>query len=456
MTEYIGLWPHQLKAIELVREEYRKGAKWVVLVMATGAGKTRTGGELARAHLAKNPSGKVLWIAHRDELIGQAYDDLTELGLSCGVIQANPCRPSNPFRPVQVASIQTLIARNIVVDDVTLFIYDECHHCMSGTWSEYVLRYKANGVRGVGLTATPIRADGLPLGDIYDAIVSPISMTELIEQGFLTPYELQRPPGPLKPRQIAQRPVDAYLEHAKGRKTIVFAPNIVAGRLFAEDFRNAGISAEIVTGTLDAGSRRRVLEQYKTGEIQVLVNVGVLTEGFDDRPTSCIILARSVGSLTLYLQMCGRGLRNSPETGKTNAILIDLYGSSYKHLEPAAERTYHLEGDGVRSGKSVPLGPEQFCTVCGVTMDPDDASCPECGTAKPGQMAPEVVGVPLVKYAWMRTRRPDQRAKDLRLWLDAARADGHKEGRALHKYRAVYGDWPPPDILQEARRRKQV
>ena len=445
----MNLWPHQVRGLAQARDEFKRGNKWVCVVMATGAGKTILGAAAAKAHHEKVSAGKVLWIAHREELIGQAFDTLTEAGLSCGVIQARPCRIVNPYRPVQVASVQTLTARELIVDGVTLFIYDECHHSASEGWSKYALGYKDRGAYGLGLTATPKRSDDLPLGDVYDALVCPITMAELIDQDFLVPYELIRPKKPLKRGQIAQHPVAAYRENAEGRKAIVFASNIVAGTLFRDQFREAGYSAEIITGNTDASTRMNVLERYKRGEIQILTNVGVLTEGFDDRPTSCVILARAVGSVSLYLQMCGRGLRTSPNSGKTNAILIDLYGSSWKHGKPDEDRIYSLDGDGIRR-KKLDYGPERFCAICGVSLEPDMDACPECGTEGAGRMAPEVVNAPLVKYARMRQRDDEQRASDLRRWIVDAQVAKHKVGRALYKYKAVYGDWPPDHIKRMA------
>lgn len=439
-------WPHQLKAFDLVRQEFKKGNKWVCLVMATGAGKTVTGGFFAKAHLEKVPTGRVLWTAHREELIGQAYDTLTELGLSCGVIQATPVREVNPHRPVQIASIQTIIARNIVVPDVTLMIPDEAHHLPSDKWSAPILRYKQAGAFGVGLTATPVRADGLPLGDIFDEIVSPITMAQLIEQGFLVPYELVRPKKALRRGQIARRPIDAYLQHAAGRKTIVFAGNILSGEMFRDQFRENGITCELVTGEMNGAERRAILEAYKDGKVQVLCNVGVLTEGFDDRPTSCVILARSVGSIGLYLQICGRGLRTSPETGKTDAILVDLYGSSWTHGAPHEDRTYDLHTDGIRR-KNLPAAPERFCAICGVTMEADAIVCVECGTEKAGITPPDVVNAPLVKFAWMRKKGTDDRVKYLKRWLAEAEELERKPGWAMHKYKACFGEWPSRDIV---------
>lgn len=316
---------------------------------------------------------------------------------------------------------------------------------MSDGWGKLALSYKQRGIYGIGLTATPIRADDLPLGDIYDALICPISMAELIEQGYLVPYDLIRPRSPLRKQQIAQRPVDAWSEHAPDRKTLVFAANIPAATLFRDQFRAEGVAAELVTGDMDAAERRDVLLRYKLGKIKVLCNVGVLTEGFDDPSTSCVIIARGVGSVGLYLQICGRALRTSPETGKTSAILIDLYGSSWKHGAPDEDREFTLDGDGIRR-KKLEQAPERFCLLCGVTLEGGATVCLECGSESAGSRMPEVVNAALVKYAKMRKFEEPKRIDSLRRWVADCAANGWKVGRAYHKYRTVFGDWPPPHI----------
>lgn len=439
----MNLWPHQIKAIQQVTDEFRKGHKAVCVVASTGSGKSRLAGELARLHLAKKPDGKVLFIAHRDELIGQTYDLFTSLGLSSGVIQANPCRPTNPFRGCQIASVQTLLARDMVIDGVTLAIPDEIHHFASDKWSVLAEGYKRRGARLIGLTATPMRADGRGLDGLFDSLVCPISMKELIREGFLVPFELKRPARALQPNQIAQSPVDAYLEHAPGLKTIVFAAHIKAATSFRDEFRAKGIAAEIVTGAMDVGERRSILAAFKAGKITVLCNVGVLTEGFDDRSLACVILARSIGSLSLYLQMVGRALRLSLETGKTHAVLIDLFGSSHALGAPDDDREWSLEGDGLKHGKKLEQAPERFCPVCGVLLEGDAGICELCGICKPELAPPDVVNVPLVKYEAKKREPEEVRFAYFRKLQAIAREKEWSKWQPLMKYRAIYGEEVP-------------
>lgn len=447
----MNLWPHQERAIELVREEMRRGHRAIVVVMPTGAGKTITGGHFARLHLDKKPGGKVLWVAHREELVSQAYDALTGLGLACGVIQAVPSREVNPHRPVQVASIQTLLARGIVLPDITLMVIDEAHHAPADKWSKLAHEYISRGIWVLGLTATPARGDGRGLGDIFDAIVVPTTIKELIRDGFLVPYELKAPSRPLAPNEIAQSPVDAYLEHARARKTIVFAGNIKAANKFVDEFRAAGVRTDIVTGDMDALRRRTVLENYKEGRLEVLVNVGVLTEGFDDRPTSCVIIARPVGPVSLFLQICGRGLRTASECGKKDAILIDLHGSCRKHGEPDEDREYSLDGDGI-SRKGVEDTGIRFCPVCGVLVTEEGCECP----ARPELAAPDVAGVELVRYAKKRKETPEEKQAYFNKLMGIAHVKGYSIWQPVKKYEAIYGEKPPMEWVRPHVRASRV
>lgn len=442
-----NLRDYQEKAIKLIGAEVQNGSRAVCLVLSTGGGKSRIQAELIKRHLNKVPGAKALITAHRTELIDQLYDTFTSQGLECGVIAAGSSRIINPHRPVQVASIQTLLARGSIVEGVTLKIDDENHHMCSEKWSPISLEYKRRGALVVGFTATPMRADGIGLGEVYDSMVCPISMRELIAQGYLVPFEMIAPAGKLHTGTIAQRPVDAYLAHAPGQKCAVFSGNIKAAEEHCAQFLEAGIKAAIVTGVMDAGLRKQTLDRYRSGELRVLINVGILTEGWDDPPTSCVILARAIGSLSLYLQIVGRALRPSP--GKTRATILDLHGSSHDFGAPDDDRDYHLDGDAIRS-KTGP-NPFRHCLGCGVTLEGGATVCDLCGITKPELVAPDVVNAKLVKFAAKRREGNTDRAKTLARWMMDAEAKGHKIGAAFYKYQAVYNEKPSSDILELVR-----
>lgn len=447
------LRPYQELALTQIDAEIAKGNRAVCFVLGTGLGKTATLAEGCFRHLAQTPNGKVLWLVHREELVSQAFDALTDRGLLCGVVMANPTRTANPWRPVQVASIQTLLARKIEIEGITYVVHDEAHHGPSKSWIALPQTYKARGAILIGPTATPIRADGIGLGDIYDVLVEPIRVREAISRGYLCRYEIHRPPAPLRNDEIAESPVDSYRTYANGGKAIVFAPHVNAAKSFLDEFTDAGIPAVFVDGTTQPGLRRARLEAYATGKARVLINVGIATEGFDDPGTSCIILARAVGSISLYLQILGRGLRIFP--GKPKLIIVDLHGSSWIHGTPeedadGLEREWSLEGEALKKAKD--KNPERFCAICGVLLDAESGSaCDLCCVLRPELVPPTVVNVKLVAYAAKRRESSSDRAKTLARWISEARSKGHKPGASSHKYKAVYGEWPAPEVERAAK-----
>lgn len=436
----------------MVCDEFRKGNRRVVAVMPTGAGKTWSTVPFAEAHLGKKPDGCVLFCAHREELIAQAYDTFVAAGLSCGVIQSTPTREVNPHRPIQIASTQTLLARGLF-PNATFLVLDEVHHYASEKWSSLAQEYARRGVYILGLTATPVRGDGRPLGDLFDSLVVPVTIKELISTGHLVSFELQRPERKLRNDQIAARPVDAYLAYAKGRRAICFAGNIKAAEEFVCQFRQAGVRADLVTGDMDSGKRRSTLQRFSAGEIDVLCNVGVLTEGFDDRPTSCVIIARSIGPVSLYLQICGRALRAAPEVGKRDAIILDLHGCSWKHGSPDEDREYSLEGEGIRR-KNLVRGPERFCGVCGaLLLGEESLICERCvgeGVERPELRAPDVVNAKLVRYAAKRRETPEQREAYFHKLVAEAVRLGHSVWRPVKKFEAIYGERPDREWMRAA------
>lgn len=437
-----GLWPHQQRVFADTKRSFATKHKWPLVVMPTGAGKTRLGGEFARVHTQQG--GRVLWLAHREELVSQAVDALSRLGLQVGCIHAGKVRPFHPERPVQVASIQTLLARGDRPDS-TMVIQDEAHHACDGNgWTEVPKHYKGLGRVGIGLTATPCRADGQGLGELFDDIVPGPSISELIESKHLVPCEIFAPKRALGKNQ-AKNPVESYLALTPGKKAIVFAPHIKAVEEYTDAFLRAGVPTDAVTGSDNGKLRRGVLEKFRAGDIKVLVNCAVLTEGFDDPSTEVCILARPCGSEGLYLQIVGRVLRAS--AGKTCAYLIDLHGVTHRFGSPEEPREYSLDGIGIKR-KNLEQGDERFCQVCGALLDAPGA-CPDCGLSREVKI-PEVVNVDLLKFAAKRREGEEKRLETLKRWVAAALEKGHKPGSAWFKFKAVYGVEPTREMWRLA------
>ena len=434
---------YQATAAEAVRAAMWGGARRVCLVMPTGAGKTRTAGELAR--LVVSQGRRVLWLAHRSELVDQAVEALVALGLSVGAMCSSATSPPNPFAPVQVASVQTLLARR-ARPPADLIVADEAHHFAEAArrWAELLDAYPSALI--VGPTATPERGDGCGLEKQFDRIVTGPTVAELTELGHLVPCEVLRPDKPLEPGKIAQNPVDAVVAHAPGRRCAVFARSVPLAEQYAAEFRMQGISARAISAETPWGERRDAIAAFRRGEVRVLTNCYVLTEGFDAPELSCVVVARGCGSAGMWLQMVGRALRPAP--GKRDALVLDLRGVSHEHGRPEDEREYSLSGTGIRLRDQ-----QSYCPVCGAARTPPEP-CESCGyvsegddTAKPDAIA----GVALKPYMRLRETDDDgKRAERLARWMRDGAARGYKPGWAVAKFAAVYGGRPRPEILRAA------
>jgi superfamily II DNA or RNA helicase len=412
------------------------GGQRVCLVMPTGSGKTRTGAEVVRAGVAKGK--RWLWLAHRTELVGQACAALHGQGLDVGAVAASSAWPANPSAPVQVASIQTLLAREHrpPADGI---VWDECHHASEGApeWASLIQAY--HGVRMLGLTATPERADGAGLAPLFDRIVVGVSVRQLTAEEHLVPCEVVRPGTWLKAKRmkgnpLAKDPLDAYLEHARGQQGLLFALTVDEAEAYAERFTAAGYRSAAVSERTPRDKRAAILEAFRSGGVRVLCNVYIFTEGTDLTMAQCCILARGASTAGTYLQMVGRVLR--PHAGKSKAMLLDLQGVSHVWGMPEDERVYKLEGRGISTTEVA------LCKVCKAILQGGAYPCAACGYSPEEEErergTTEITQDPLVKYARMIAQGETQRKETLLRWLKAAKLQGHKATSVRYKWRAVY------------------
>lgn len=426
--------PHQSAVIDGARKEVMSGKRSPLIVLPTGAGKTVTASEIVRSKVAKG--GRVAWMAHRDELITQARQTLERFGLSVGA------NGFNAGAPVQIVSVQTAVSRG-EAPDADLVVFDEAHHFVADKWKALPDVYR--GKIMIGLTATPERADGVGLGSVFDSLVPGATIKELQALGYLTMCEVMAPKKAVPNSKLALEPVDAYLRYANGTSAIVFAPHVQAAADFCDGFNRKNVKAAVVHGTMSEDERFEVLHRFACGEIRVLCNVYILTEGWDCPRAKTCILARKVGSAGAYLQMTGRVLR--PWQG-TTAKLIDLHGSTVEAYGPPDEdREYSLDGRGIRRKG---MQGEQFCKLHGIPIV--DGVCSECGSKEATELVtPTAAGIDL--GAWKKIIQQDNdlvRAKRLRKWFELCRIKGYKKGFAYGKYKGTYGSFPPPGIVAAA------
>lgn len=372
--------------------------------------------------------GRVLFLAHRTELIGQAAGRLRAEGCETRVIQAGTT-VGDPDCPVTVASIPTLARRDPArLPPASLVIFDEAHHTRATSWQRLAQHYRSALL--LGLTATPERSDGAPLGDVFDRLVVGSTVRELTELGYLVPCEVFAPPA--KARQLASDPVDAYREFGGGRKAVVFCPTVIAARDAATRFIAAGVPAGFVDGEISARERAETLRRFSAGELRVVTNCLCLTEGWDAPTVAVCILARGCAHPSLYLQIVGRVLR--PGQGKDRAALVDLRGVVHVHGLPDDEREYSLEGKAI--SQSAKLPPLQTCKDCGAVFRPAP-SCPVCGVVRPMPELPEVRKQRLEQVSASHTA--DQREAYRQRLVEIAQERNYRPEWVFYRMRARYG-----------------
>ena len=370
----MNLRPYQRDAVSGV-DSALKGKRSALVVMPTGTGKT-----VCFAHIARNAVKRVMVIAHREELVQQAVSKIRSVtGLSPDVEMAEYKAGRLYKSPVVVASVQTLCApfHNVYRMDkfdpheFDMLVIDEAHHATAASYRRVVDHFSKNpNLRTVGFTATPDRADKSALGLVFESVAFNYEIMQAMHDGWLVPIETQQVivsgmdfshvktvagdlnQGELstimEQEKVLHGVVSPAIEIAAGRKTLVFAASVSHAERMSEIFNRHGVRSAIVHGGTFKDDRRKILQAYADGKIQVLCNCGVAVEGFDCPTIEVVVIARPTKSRSLYTQMVGRGTRVLPNTvdsisdpagrraaiaasAKPKMLVIDFTGNSGKH-----------------------------------------------------------------------------------------------------------------------------
>lgn len=339
----LELRPYQKEALDAIVTAESNGITKQLVVLPTGAGKTILFSTLPSIRRNSLP---MLVLAHREELLLQAKEKIHSANpdLTIGIEQAEN-KAGNV--DVVIASVATLGRNNtprILEYDKSYFktiIIDEAHHAAAPSYKRIVEYFNVPFILGV--TATPQRSDSTRLTDVFQEIVYYKSIQNLIEDGWLCPLvgyrvntktdisrvEIQN--GEYNQSQLEDEVnnpernagiVAAYNSLANLTKTIVFAAGVNHARTLAKEFEKNGTSVRVIVGTTPSDERRQILSDFRSGSVHVIVNVGVLTEGFDEPSLQTIILAKPTRSTLLYTQIVGRGTRLYP--GKPHCTIIDI------------------------------------------------------------------------------------------------------------------------------------
>lgn len=400
----ITMRPYQADAIKDIYQCWDEGKQFVVLVMPTGSGKSATLCEIAR--MERDSGQTLLILAHRRELITQLSDTLARNGLMHNILAAASTVKAahkqqvakyghsfvTPRSKVFVGSVQSIkpeTVRNFSLYKHRLtVIQDELHHATkkSKTWGSILTPLDEAGAKGLGVTATPCRADGQGLSretDGYgDCMVLGPTPRELIDMGYLSDYRIFSPPSDLNlngvlvskatgdyqenslkaeigKSHIVGDIVDQYLRIANGKPGLTFTVGVEMAERVAEQYRAKGVPAIALSGKSEDSERDGAIRDINSGKILQIVNDMLFTEGTDIPCIEVVTFARPTQSYGLYCQMFGRALRVSK--GKTHAIIIDHVGNVTRHGLPDAKREWSLERREKRSGADADVTPIRAC-----------------------------------------------------------------------------------------------
>lgn len=407
-----------------INHDWNHGAQNVLGVLSTGGGKSVIASDIVLDGFKQNKQQAV--IAHRNELVGQMSVHIANRGIQHRIVGSTKTVTRitrahrklfgrsfvNPSARTAVVGVDTLVARTDELKSwaaqTDQWIIDEAHHVLrANKWGRAVELFP--NARGLGITATPLRADGCGLGRQYDGVFDSmcvgLEMRPLIEIGALADYEIVCPTSDIvvddsevgasgdwsnvklataaKKSHIVGDAVNAYCQYAWGKQAIVFATDVETAGEIAARFNSVGIRAASLSAKTDDAVREKYVEEFKDGILKVLVNVDLFDEGFDVPACEVVIMARPTMSLSKYRQMAGRALRAM--IGKRCGLIIDLVSNVIRHGLPDRVIPWTLARRDKRAKQEA--DPDEIpLTVCKHCTKPFErflTACPHCGLAPP-------------------------------------------------------------------------
>ena len=402
------LRPYQQDLLKRVQSALQNTDKPVMMQLPTGGGKTVIAAALLADYLVERR--KAVWLTHRKELASQTEEMLFEYGVSatCDVkwrpgTKAPRIANGTVILMAQTVGRRTKKGKHSVAGGVwnnynenDLMIVDEAHHAVAKGWERAIRQWPG---KVVGMTATPWRLSKKEGFDhlFGDLILGP-QVSELQGNEFLCEAELLWPDegdrirgGKVSPNThdytpngieaananrevMTTRALSFWLENANNRQTIIYAVSVGHAEKLAILFRDERITAETIHTETDTETRGQSVSRFANGKLKALINVDIVTEGFDLPDASCIVMARPTKSLSLYLQMIGRGLRPKPDGG--NCLILDLAWNHVEHGFPEDHREWFLEAQGNSDGGGAP---KVRCKKCEKDSPAASHKCNSCG-----------------------------------------------------------------------------
>lgn len=453
---------YQQESINLLKKSFIAGRRKPILCLPTGAGKT-----VIMAHIVKSAIDKgrrVVFVAPYTALINQTSESFLAQGIpQAGIMMAD--HPlTDPTKRLQIASVQTLARRKTV--DADLFIIDECHKL----FTKFMDNLKDRNMDIIGVSATPATKG---LGKYYDNLLNPVTMKDLINQGYLSSYTVFAPhtpdltkvkiskgdyqiddlAGAMSTKQITGNIVKTWLDKANNGGTIAFCVNVSHANFVGSEFDKHGITNEVITAKTPTETRQNYFNAFKKGELKILISVETLIAGLDLN-VHCVIHARPTKSKMLWCQSFGRGLRTADD--KERLILLDHAGNCERLGFPDDIHYKELDNDtkeeAERKKKEKEDYPEKLpklCVKCKVMKQADEHKCEACGFEPRKTENVEIIegeltlikGKPKTEAATMAEKT--QFMSELRGYQVARQWEGKKcsDGYIAHLYKAKFGVW---------------
>jgi len=364
----LDLRDYQTEALVRVKEAYKSGKRRVLVSLPTGTGKTVVFAHFPSAFKMKK---RLLVLAHREELLLQAEQKFRAVDpdLKVGIERAEDRAALDS--QVVIASVPTLAhsegARlsRFTPGDFSIIVVDEAHHAVAESYRRILNHFDLFNPETprylVGFTATPRRGDNQGLGEVFQEVCYARDLRQMISDGYLCPIRGWRMDTNLSLDGVKVRHGDfvesqlarvvntpsrnrllttSYMRLANHRRAIVFCVDVQHAKDVCHEFAEAGIRAAAVWGEMPREERRQTIAKFSNGEISVLTNCNLLTEGFDEPRINCVLMARPTKSKLLYAQMVGRGTRLHP--GKTDLMIVDVVDNSRTHTLPGLYSLFNL------------------------------------------------------------------------------------------------------------------
>ena len=364
-----------------VRQSYIEGFKAPCIVLGCGGGKSVIIADIAKDATLKG--NRVLVLIHRQELKEQIEETFTKWG-----VVMDKCL---------VGMVQTICRKLDRIHRPSLIITDENHHAVAKSYRKIYDYFSEAKILGV--TATPQLLNGGGLGEVNDKLIIGVKTKWLIDNNYLAQYEYYAPPtvstegirtvaGDFNKKEVAERmnkpkihgdAIAYYKKLCDGEKAVCYCANIEHSKNMADMFNLSGVSAAHIDGETPKAERRQIVEQFRKGEILILCNVDLISEGFDVPDCKAAILLRPTKSLNLYIQQSMRCMRYQPNKV---AVIIDHVGNVNRFGLPDMDREWTLEPKkkGARGEKATVM--VRQCDECFFTHEPEP-ECPNCGYIYP-------------------------------------------------------------------------